>query len=206
MSGKSPESAFIEVSSLISSPSKPISPRMISLDHLAGRRRRVVGIDRAVDDMRGHRHRQVGQRLERREIVPPRARRAAYRRVGSSRCVSAKARPCPGMCFMTGSTPPAIRPSAAARPSAVDDRGILAIGAVADDVAGALDRHVEHRQAIGADAEAQQIEGMQPRHQPGGAQAGLAVVAVERAERRPRRIVAARSAGAGAARGRPPGR
>ena len=66
---KSPESAFIEVSSLISRPSNPISPRMISRttfsDVVAG----AAGSIGAVDDMRGHAHRQVIERLERREIM-----------------------------------------------------------------------------------------------------------------------------------------
>ncbi len=39
------------------------------------------------------------------------------RTVGSSRWLSVSARPWPGMCFITGSTPPAARPVAAARPS-----------------------------------------------------------------------------------------
>jgi hypothetical protein len=42
---------------------------------------------------------------------------------------------------------------------------------------------VEHRQAIDIDAEAQEIEGMQARHQPGGAQTLLRIRAVDRAER-----------------------
>ena len=45
--------------------------------------------------------------------------------VGSSWWLSAKARPCPGMCLTTGSTPPARRPSAAARPSRATTAGSL---------------------------------------------------------------------------------
>ena len=63
---------------------------------------------------------------------------------------------------MTGSTPPESSPSAAARPSAATVIGILAIGAVADDVMGALDGNVEHRQAVGIDAVAHEIVRMQP--------------------------------------------
>ena len=70
------------------------------------------------------------------------------------------------------------------RAAKLDDRArLLAIGARADDVAGALDRHVQHRQAIGRDAVAQQVEGMQPCHQPGGAGAGIMVLAPQCAER-----------------------
>ena len=94
------------------------------------------------------------------------------------------------MCFITGSTPPAIRPFGGGAAQRGDDVGLLAIGARADDVAGALDRHVEHRQAVGGDAVAQQVEGMQPRQQPGGAhRRHRDRRAIERAERGAGRIV-----------------
>ena len=59
---------------------------------------------------------------------------------------------------------------------------VVRIGAVADDVACPFDRYVEHRQAVDIDAEAIEIEGVQARHQPGGAQPLLRVPVIERAE------------------------
>ena len=49
-SSNGPPSAFIDRSSLMIRPSKPIAPRMISRDHDRRRRRGAVGIDRRVDD------------------------------------------------------------------------------------------------------------------------------------------------------------
>ena len=159
------------------------------LAHHLGRGRRWRGrIDRGVDDMRRHRHRQVGERLERREIVAAQLleRRVDLRqlvmRIGEGAAVAGNV--LHHRQHAAGHQP--FRRGAAHRG---DRLGILAVGARADHVAGALDRHVEHRQAIDVDAEAQEVEGVQPRHQPGGAQAGLAVGAVERAERGARRVV-----------------
>ena len=47
-------------------------------------------------------------------------------------------------------------------------RGIARIGAVADDVVGALGGHVEHRRAIDGDAEIVEFVRDQPRAQIGG--------------------------------------
>ena len=91
---------------------------------------------------------------------------------GRSWWLSAAARPCPGMCLMTGSTPPAISPSAAARPSSATVSGSSPVGAVADHVVGAGDRDVEHRHAIDGDADGAQIM----RHEPGAETGDLAVV------------------------------
>ena len=51
---------------------------------------------------------------------------------GSSRWLSARARPWPGMCLITGSTPPVEKPSAAARRDRRDAARVGAVGAVAD--------------------------------------------------------------------------
>ena len=83
---------------------------------------------------------------------------------GSSRWLSLVARPWPGMCLITGSTPPAMWPSATARPSADTCSRVGAIGAVADDVVAAGRRHVEHRRAVGVDAGGAQLR----RRQLGG--------------------------------------
>ncbi len=86
---------------------------------------------------------------------------------GSSRWLSARARPCPGICFITGATPPAINPSAAARPSTATCARRAAIGAITDDRVQAFRRGVEDRQAIGVDADLSQIVGDKPRAEPG---------------------------------------
>ena len=88
------------------------SSRITAWEVVAG----LLGIERRVDDVRRHRERHVGKMPERHEILRVRARRASASTTGRSRWLSAAARPCPGMCLMTGSTPPAISPSAAARP------------------------------------------------------------------------------------------
>ena len=69
------------------------------------------------------------------------------------------------------------------------DIGLLAIGARADHVAGALDRHIEHRQAVGRDAVSRQVKGMQASKQPSRAFACVVIVAPKRAERGAGRIV-----------------
>ena len=76
-SSNGPPNAFIDTSSLMIRPSKPISPRMISwttmCEVVAGRYR----IERAEDDMRAHRHRQVPQFREGSEIARPAPSRVA---------------------------------------------------------------------------------------------------------------------------------
>ena len=104
-------------------------------------------IDVRVDDMRRHRQRQVRQRPERREVGRLSSARGAST-TGSSRWLSRAARPCPGMCLITGSTPPASRPSATAPAERRDLVRLAAVGAVADHVVRARHRHVEHRQAV----------------------------------------------------------
>ncbi len=141
--------------------------------------------------MRRHADQQMVQHLEQRSgDRAERGSASGVSTVGSSKCVSEKARPWPGMCFMTGSTPP--EKQAFNRGTAEGSYGfrILAVGAQTDDVAGALDRHIEHRQAVGGDAEAQEIEGVQPRQQP-ARRAGPASRSspIERADRSARRIV-----------------
>ena len=67
-------------------------------------------------DMRGHRHRQVGQAPGRRAKSVRRQHLGGFRdrAAGRDGC-RAMARPCPGMCFTTGSTPPSRRPRATSR-------------------------------------------------------------------------------------------
>ena len=134
-------SAAIERSSVSrSTPSKPMLERITSpisrADKVAGSR----GIERGIDDMGGHRQRHVGKRAERREIVRLELGAAAHRRAAARDGCRAWRGRGPGMCFTTGSTPPASSPSQAARPSAATAPGRVAIGAVADDRVGARRR------------------------------------------------------------------
>ena len=124
-SPSAPPSARIDRSSEISTPSKPISPRMTSAitlrDNVAGARR----IDRRVDDMGGHR---PGHRRPARGTARNRVRASSSRPVSTTRqawWLSTWARPWPGMCLMTGSTPPASSPSHTARPSRATRAGSL---------------------------------------------------------------------------------
>jgi len=99
------------VSSLKMSPSKPISPRMISPttrgDVVAGAVSSiaekttcaVIAIGRSRSALKGRKSRAASA-----------SRDAAT--IGNSRWLSTFARPWPGMCLTTGATPPAIRPSA----------------------------------------------------------------------------------------------
>ena len=195
-------SACIERSSVISRPSKPIA----AADHLLDHRRRLRGRPRRrrgrVDDVGAHRHRQVGERAEGREILRVQALQVGPRpRAGPCGCRSA-ARPWPGMCFITGSTPPAIRPSATARPIAATRLGAVAVGAVADHVVGAGHRHVEDGRAIDVDADARQVM----RHQPGAEPRHRRGRAVEAAEAYGPPDRPANAAAPCAAPGRPPGR
>ena len=148
-----PVSAFMPRSSLISRPSKPMAPRITSsVTRLRGAGRRIAHRGRE-HHVRGHRRRQVGQRAERREVG--RLQLAARRRddgqvevavVGGAavpRDVLDDRQHAAGH----ASPPPPPRP---ARPPA---SGRRAVGAVADDVVAARRGHVEHRRAVGVDAE-----------------------------------------------------
>ena len=131
--------------------------------------------------MRGHGDRQVVQRLEGGEIVVAqvlergRHRRQFEMRIGGGAAVAGnmlhhRQQPARHQSFCGGAA------------EGRDDLRLLAVGALADHVAGALHRHVQHRQAVGADAIAGEVHGMQARQQPGGTQPCLLVVAIERAK------------------------
>ena len=113
--------------------------------------RRPFGIPRRVDDVGGHPHRRrcAGVRTAR---GPSRARSALAATTGSSLWLSTSARPWPGICLITPTTPADARPSSTARPSAATCIGSEPNRAVADDVGCALLANVEHRQAIDVDA------------------------------------------------------
>ena len=121
--------------------------------------------------MGGHPHRQLGKRLKRRKIASVRALPGGFRPPAAARGCRRVARPWPGMCLSTGSTPPASSPAATAPPIAATCLGRVAIGAVADHGIGAARRHVRDRQAIDVDAERQQVAGDQAGAEPGGGEA-----------------------------------
>ena len=91
---------------------------------------------------------------------------------GSSPWLSAVARPWPGRCLSTGSTPPAISPSATAARQRRDLARRVAIGAVADHGVGAGNRQVGNRQAIHVDADGSEVGGDQASAEMGGCDAG----------------------------------
>ena len=115
-----------------------------------------------------------------------RVRLATACTTGRLRWLSALARPWPGMCLSTGSTPPSSSPSATAAAMRRDLVRRLAVGAVADHAVGAAHRHVGQRQAIDVDAERLEIGRDQPRAEPGRPQA-LSPCRARRARHRPRR-------------------
>ena len=110
--------------------------------------------------MRAHRHRQVSQSPERREIMlgkllkRRRDRRQLVMGVGKRAAVPR---------YVLHHWQHAACKQAFRRGSAHcrHDLRMLAIGAGADNVIGALDRNIEHRQAIDIDAELEEIERVQ---------------------------------------------
>ncbi len=182
------------------------NPRITCADHCGrsgGRRDRIDGGEH---NMRGHPQRQARRAAGTPRNRSPPASRGRRRPPAAAAWLSAVARPWPGMCLSTGSTPPSIRPSATAPAIAATLLGRVAIGAVADHRVGAGDRHVGERQAIDVDAEraqdrwrsaARRAARPQARPRGRGRRAGR--------RRRPADRPASAAARA-AARGRPPGR
>ena len=111
-----PPSARIDRSSETRTPSKPIWPRMTS----AITRRDNVAGDRRID-RRSRRHARSSPKASRpaRETARNRVRAsssiAGLDRRGRRRWLSTCARPWPGICLMTGSTPPSSSPAHTAR-------------------------------------------------------------------------------------------
>ena len=77
--------------------------------------------------MGGHRHGRVGKGRKGQEVNPLQFSALALT-TGRAWWLSTSARPWPGMCFITGSTPPSMRPAMWARASAITFQG-EAIGA-----------------------------------------------------------------------------
>src|SRR5581483_5761361 len=110
-----PRSAFMARSSLIRRPSNPIAPRITSLvtrgEVLAGASPSIA-VKTTWAVMAAGRY---ARRRNGRKSVAERSSRSAVT-TGRSKWLSAVARPWPGTCFMTGKTPPAMKPSATAAP------------------------------------------------------------------------------------------
>ena len=108
--------------------------------------------------------------------------------IGSRSWLSAVARPWPGRCLRTGSTPPSRKPVGDRPRDRRDIVRAVAIGAIADHRVGAGDRHIGERQAVDIDAQIRQIGGDQPRTKAGGGEPGARVLGVEPSVSRARRI------------------
>ena len=104
------------MSSLISQPSKPMRPRMMSLDDDRRQARRPLSVPGGVDDVRDHPHRRVAQPLERLEVDLQLLVAAVT--TGSSLWLSTIARPWPGICLIDADHARRAMPSSTARPSA----------------------------------------------------------------------------------------
>ena len=168
-----PVSAFMVRSSLISSPSKPISPRMMSRVTIGRRAGRRAGIDVAEDDVRRHRRRHVIERLERREV--------RRRQLGAALGDDGQRQMAVGGGAAVSGNVLDHRHDAAGHEALADRLGerdhlldAAPVGAIADDVVRARHRHVEHRRAVGIDAEFGEIGGEQARRLEGGGQRRLA--------------------------------
>ena len=137
-------------------------------DHAADHSRRQCcrrgGVDRRIDDMRGHRPGHVGKRPKRREILRPQhGKRVIDARQGFVAVIAGAAVP---RNVLDDRQDPAVKQAVADRPSERRDAGrIGAPGAVADDRIGAGKRQVENRRGIDGDAEFGEIVGDQPRRQ-----------------------------------------
>ena len=135
-------------------------------DHGLRQRARRIRVDRRVNDMRAHRHRQVGVGLERREVYGF--------EFGASRVdhwqfeMAVGARPAmAGYVFHHRRDAARHQPFRRRASDPRDARGIAAIGAIADDRMRTVGRRVEHRHAIHVDPRFAQIMCDQPRAEPG---------------------------------------
>src|ERR1051326_472451 len=108
-----PLSASMEMSSVISTPSNPISPRITSRTIVTEVVAGVAGSMAVKTTWAVIASGTPASRRKARKSVASRLARSAST-TGSSRWLSAMARPCPGLCLTTGSTPPSRRPSATA--------------------------------------------------------------------------------------------
>ena len=192
-------------SSLITKPVKPIRSRItspiIAGEVLAGRRSSKAGNSTWAVMARGA----WRSAWKGRKSTAASSEGAASMR-GRARWLSAVARPWPGTCLMTGSTPPARQP-ADDRPPQGDHRlGIGAVGAVADDLMRSFLRHVENRHGVDGDAQIVKLLGGQSRPGEGGARRHLRDRSRTTAHNGARAACSANRAAAGAAPGPLPDR
>ena len=180
-----PDSAFIERSSLITRPSKPIWPRITSRITVVRGRGRALGIERRVDDMRGHRQRHVGEMPEGHEVAARSSSSREASTTGRSWWLSARGAAVAGNVLDHRQHAAGDQPLGGGAAEQRDRLRVSPVGAVADHVVGAGDRHVEHRHAIDVDADGAQIM----RHQPGAEPGDLAAVRAGRCRRAGRRRV-----------------
>ena len=198
------ERAHAQIVAQAAHPGKPIAPRITSSMIAAREGRRPLGVQRGVEHMRGHRERRVGQAAKRRPVARGQqpARGVDHRQ---ARWLSTRARPCPGRCLITGSTPPCKEARDRCLAERADDLGIGVPGAIADRRRAFRQRQVEHRRAVDGDAEGGEIVRDQARQQEGGLAARRRVPFGELADPSRRRSGRPMRRAA-AARVRPPGR
>ena len=125
-SRRSPESAPMEMSSVIKAPSKPIRSRMMltmtALESVAGAPSSTS--EKTTCAVMPSGHFGASSRNGAKSCASSSASVASTR--GSSLWLSTRARPWPGMCFITGSRPPLIRPSICAPPSVATESSVPA--------------------------------------------------------------------------------
>ena len=152
-----PASAPMLRSSLSRAPAKPISPRITVADDRSATGSPAAP-DRAPDRARGRSSRTAppgrrGTAASRRRAICS----AAASTTGRPRWLSWRARPWPGRCLITGSTPPARKPSIIAWPRRADQRRIRGEARDRRSRRLARQRQIEHRRAIDGDAERRQV-------------------------------------------------
>ena len=177
---------------------------MIAFDHRLGQSARPLGVDRRIDDMSGHAERQIGVGAERNEVL---RLQLGARGVDDGKLEMAVGpRPAVSGNMFDDRQHAAVEQPLRRRAAEPRDLGRrAAIGAVADDIMGAVHRDVEHRQAIDIDPDLAQIMGDEPRAEPdeAGRLLGSEAAASRRRRRTDRR---ARPAARAAGRARPPDR
>ena len=96
--------------------------------------------------------------------------------IGSARWLSAPARPWPGTCFMIGRTTGVQHTLGGGTAEHRHGERVPRVGAVADHVVRALDRHVEHRQAVDIDADGPEVLADEPSREPDRGGAGFEIL------------------------------
>ena len=170
----------MERSSLISSPSKPMAPRMISR---ASGSEVLAGCSGSMAVNTTWAVMAAGASASARNVAKSAASscaREAVTTADQAEMLSLVARPWrPGHATIR-STPPALSPSMTAGRRRDHLGRRLAMGAIPDYVVRARHGHVEDRRAVRVDAEGAQVLGEQTRDEEGGAAAGVGSAAYSR--------------------------